>query len=53
MSLLRLPLRAALLATGVALSSAPAAAQTVQLRYDASVASGPITGRAFFFIART
>ena len=53
MSIFSLPLRAAMLATGVALCSAPAASQTVQLRYDASVASGPITGRAFFFVSRT
>ena len=57
MSLFCLPLRAARLAAsaaiGVALSGAPTAAQTVQLRYDASVARGPITGRAFFFVART
>ncbi len=45
--------RAALLAAGLALLAASLTAQTVQLRYDATVASGPITGRAFVFIART
>ena len=49
----RLPLGAAILASGVAGFTAPAAAQRVQLRFDASVAAGPITGRAFVFIART
>ena len=37
----------------VALTSATLSAQTVRLSYPASVHSGPITGRAFLFVART
>jgi hypothetical protein len=57
MKALSISRRAALFVVSVAIVGAtrvaPVAAQTVQLRVDASVSTGPITGRAFVFFART